>query len=227
MSGIATATKYALPEYASAIEALPENSSLALYGFSWKDYETLLQTYDGVRSLHVSYDNGKVEIMPLSFEHEFYGRFLEQLVGLFSRICRRKVIHLGSATLKRQSKLKGVEPDASFYIQSCVIIGNKIRLDLEIDPPPDVIVEIDIHNESLSRFSIYAALGIPEIWHYDEKHLTIYHLQQGQYVPVPASPALPLLTGAVLTEFLTRCKDEDQYDTLLAFEEWLRAQPPQ
>jgi Uma2 family endonuclease len=222
----ATATKYALPGYASAIEALPENGTLTLYDLSWKEYENLLHEYDGVHSLRVSYDDGKVQIMPLSPVHEFYTRFLEQLVGLFSRFCRRKVIHFGSATMKRQSLLKGVEPDASFYIQSCVIIGKKIDLDLEIDPPPDLIIEVDIHNESLSRFPIYAALGVGEIWHYDETRLTIYQLQQGQYVAVPASPALPLLTSAVLTEFLTRCKDEDQYDTLLAFEDWLRSQQP-
>ena len=219
---VGTATEYAL-----AIDTLPVNGALMLYDLSWGDYEKLLQQFGEAPGFRVSYDKGKVQIMPVSFAHEYYAEFLKQLVGLFSRWHRLKVLHFGSATLKRQSKLKGVEPDASFYIQSAAFIGSKINLDLEFDPPPDVIVEVDIHHESLTRFPIYASLGIGEIWHYDDQRLTIYCLQQNQYVARPASRALPMLTSAVLTEFLTRSKSEDQYDTLLAFEEWLRAQPPQ
>jgi Uma2 family endonuclease len=220
-------TGTAATEYALAIDNLPVNSALTLYGLSWSDYEKLLQQFGEAPGFRVSYDKGKVQIMPVSFAHEYYAEFLKRVVERLSFMARTKIIFLGSATLKRQSKLKGVEPDASFYIQSASVIGNKINLDLESDPPPDVIVEVDIHHESLSRFPIYASLGIGEIWHYDDQLLTIYCLQQNQYLARPASRALPMLTSAVLTEFLTRSKSEDQYDTLLAFEEWLRAQPLQ
>lgn len=219
---VGTATEYAL-----AIDTLPVNGALMLYDLSWGDYEKLLQQFGEAPGFRVSYDAGKVQIMPVSFAHEYYAEFLKRVVERLSFMARTKILFFGSATLKRQSKLKGVEPDASFYIQSAAVIGNKINLDLEHDPPPDVIVEVDIHHESLSRFPIYASLGIGEIWHYDDQLLTIYCLQQNQYVARPASRALPMLTSAVLTEFLTLSKSEDQYDTLLAFEEWLRAQQPQ
>ena len=85
------------------------------------------------------------------------------------------------------------------------------------------MVEIDLHHDSISKFPIYAAFGVPELWRYDGDTLTIYQLREGKYVASAASPSLPLLTGAVLTEFLARSPKEDQYDILLAFEEWLKA----
>ena len=93
-----------------------------------------------------------------------------------------------------------------------------------IDPPPDVVLEVDIHHESISRFHIYEGLDVPELWHYDEQKLTIYHLQEGRYEVARNSRAFPILTGEVLTEFLTRSQTDGQDETLLAFEDWLRAQ---
>src|SRR6266516_1169775 len=92
-------------------------------------------------------------------------------------------------------------------------------------PPPDMVVEVDVHHESLSKFPIYAALNVPEIWHYDGQALTIYHFRQDPYIRAESSLALPLLTGSTLTEFLSRSSGEDQYEILLTFESWLEAHP--
>ena len=162
--------------------------------------------------------------MTLSFKHEYYGDFIKRLVDRLHYVFRIKVIFFGSATLKRQRRLKGAEPDACFYVQNAPIIGHKINLDLRIDPPPDVVLEVDIHHESISRFHIYEGLDVPELWHYDEQKLTIYHLQEGRYEVAGNSRAFPILTGEVLTEFLTRSQTDGQDETLLAFEDWLRAQ---
>ena len=107
-------------------------------------------------------------------------------------------------------------------MQSTSIIGNKINLDLRVDPPPDVVLEVDIHHESLSLFHIYEGLGVPELWHYDETKLTMYQLQEGRYEVIETSIAFPILTSEILTEFLTRSQSEGQNETLEAFEEWLR-----
>jgi len=127
--------------------------------------------------------------------------------------------------MKKRRRRQGLEPDGCFYVQTAAAIGNKLRLDFESDPPPDIALEVDLHHESVSKFPIYAALGIHEIWRYDGHSLIIYHLQEGQYVPADASLALPMLTSKVLTEFLARVRREDQYDILLAFESWLQDQP--
>ncbi len=127
--------------------------------------------------------------------------------------------------MRKEKRRKGLEPDACFYVQSAPLIGNRMQLDFTSDPPPDIAVEIDVHHESLSKFSIYAALGVPEIWHYDGKLLTIHYLQQDAYVTAETSRALPLLSSHILTEFLTHLREEGEFQTILAFDEWLQTQP--
>ena len=123
--------------------------------------------------------------------------------------------------MKHSRWRKGSEPDACFYVQSASRIGNRVLLDFTNDPPPDIVVEIDINHDSLSKFPIYTALGVSEIWRYDGQTLVIHLLEHNQYVTSDASLALPMLTGRVLNEFLSRSRSEDQYETLLAFETWL------
>jgi Uma2 family endonuclease len=126
--------------------------------------------------------------------------------------------------MKKPQRAKGTEPDACFYVQTASLIGNRIDLDFASDPPPDVAVEVDLGHESTSKFSIYAALGVPEIWLFDGQQLSIHLLDRGEYVGVEQSLALPVLTAGVLTEFLTRLPKQGEFQTLLSFDEWLRSQ---
>jgi Uma2 family endonuclease len=206
------------------IERMPADSVLTQHDVSWDEYEELLDAVGEASGLRISYDDGTLQIMTLSFKHEKYVRTIERLVDLLSLRLRIKVLFYGSATMKKGRKRKGVEPDACFYVEKADLVGTKDEIDLNTDPPPDVVVEIDLHHESMSKFPIYAALGVPEIWRYEGQALTIHHLREGQYVASEASLSLPLFTSAVLTEFLARIPKQDQYDILLAFEEWLNAQ---
>jgi Uma2 family endonuclease len=206
------------------IERLPPDGLLTQHGFTWDEYEELLHVLGDSRRRRVSYNDGTLQIMSPSQKHENWARLIERLVGALSLRLRIRVLSYGSSTIKKQRKQKGVEPDGCFYVQNATLVGTKEEIDFNVDPPPDVAVEIDLHHESLSKFPIYAALGVPEIWRYDGNSLTIYYLRDEQYVPTEASLALPLLTGGVLTEFLARSPKQDQYDILLAFEEWLNLQ---
>ncbi len=206
------------------IARMPADSVLIQHGVSWNDYEELLRTVGEAPGLHVSFDEGTLQIMSPSSKHEQCAILIERLVDLLSIRRRIKVLFYGSTTIKKQSQQKGAEPDACFYVQTADLVGTKEQINFETDPPPNVVVEIDIHHESISKFPIYAAFGVPELWRYDGETLTIYHLRDRQYVPSDASQALPILTSAVLTEFLARSPKEDQYDVVLAFEEWLKGQ---
>ena len=209
-------------DYLELIEKLPENGILTLHGVSWEEFENLVQAVGEAPNLRIAYDQGKMQIMTISFKHEYYACVLNRLVDRLKHNFRIKTVFFGAATLKRNPR--GIEPDACFYVQSTSIIGNKINLDLRLDPPPDVVLEVDIHHESFSRFHIYEGLGVPELWHYDEQKLTIYHLQEERYEAVTQSLAFPILTDEVLTKFLAQSQNEGQDETLLAFEEWLRGQ---
>jgi Uma2 family endonuclease len=206
------------------IERMPSESVLTQHGVSWDEYEELLETVGDASGLRISYDDGRLQIMTLSQRHERYSTLIGRMVDRVSRLLRIKILFYGSATMRKQRKKKGVEPDACFYVQNATLVGTKDEIDFNVDPPPDVVVEVDLHHESLSKFPIYAALGVPEVWRYDGDSLTIYQLRDEQYVASEASLSLPLFTGAVLTDFLARSPKQDQYDILLAFEDWLKTQ---
>ena len=207
--------------YPEVIDQLPAGSTLVLHDISWDEYEELLEAVGEANYLHISYDEGTLQIRTLSALHESYQFLISHLVNLLSVRLRIKVLCFGSATMRKKAKQKGVEPDLSFYVQTAAAIGSRTDLDFSVDPPPDIVVEIDLQHPSLSKFTIYAALGVPEIWRYDGKSLTVYYLAGESYVPTPSSFALPVLTSDTLTEFLARSQHEDQYETVLAFEKWL------
>ena len=213
-------------EIVDIIDRMPPDGVIIQHGVGWNDYEEVLDAVGEAHGLRISYDEGTLQVMTLSSRHERYTWLIGQLVGVLSTRRRIRVLYYGSSTMKKQRKQKGVEPDACFYVQNAQLVGTKDEIDFSTNPPPDIAVEVDLHRDSISKFSIYAGLGVPEIWRYDGNSLTIYHLREGQYQPSEASQALPLITGTVLTEFLARTSNEDQYDILIAFEDWLKTQQP-
>ena len=167
--------------------------------------------------------------MTISSEHEKYAFFINSLTTVIKLRLRIDILAFGSATMRKRKRKKGNEPDACFYVQSAALIGNRIQLDFEIDPPPDIAVEIDVHHDSRSKFPIYAALGVPEIWRYDGRVMTIYHVaeaareSESAYIAQDASTALPMLTATILTEMIERMRTDGELSALLAFDEWLQS----
>jgi Uma2 family endonuclease len=196
-----------------------------VHNASWDDYEALLIAAGEAPGLRISYDEGVLQIMTLSSEHEGYARLLEKLVDRLSARRRIRILSFGSMTMKRKDRDRGTEPDACFYVQRASVLGTKTRIDITRDPPPDIAVEIDVHQDSQRKLPLYAALAIPEIWRYDGRAVTIHRLEGGNYVPVPVSVALPVLDADTLARFLNLLSTQDQYDVLLAFEEWLDSAP--
>ena len=99
----------------------------------------------------------------------------------------------------------------------------KRSLDFNVDPPPDIVVEIDLTNASQPKFPIYATLGVPEIWRYDGEQAYIYQLTGQAYAEVNDSLAFPSLTAAALTDFIAQSKTQGQTAALLASREWWRS----
>ena len=176
--------------YLEAIEHLPEGAILVVPGVSWEEYEELLGDLGARPGVHVSYDQGRLEIMSPLREHEKCKEFISDLARAFAEENNFTLEKFGSTTWKRRRLKKGTEPDACFYLATAARIMGKRKIDLDSDPPPDVAVEIDTTNESRAKFSIYAALGIPEIWRYDGRQVEIYNLKGGSYVRTNASDFL-------------------------------------
>jgi Uma2 family endonuclease len=211
-------------DYLEAIEHLPEGAMLRLERITWNEYEQMLEEMDEHPGMRVSYDEGRVEIMSPTTEHEEYKDFIYSMVRDLSKELGIKLETRGSATYKQKQFLKGAEPDCSFYVQNASSIIGKRHIDLSVDPPPDVIVEIDITSESLGKFPIYAAFGVPEIWRYDGEHAQIYHLVNQSYVEAARSLAFACLTAQALTDFIEQSKTEGQSAALTSFRQWVRTE---
>lgn len=132
----------------------------------------------------------------------------------------------GSATWKKKHQAVGLEPDACYYVANAGRIIGRRLIDLETDPPPALAIEIDSTNESLSKFAIYSALGVCEIWRYDvrKNRLVMYELRGDQYAQIPISRSFPILTDRVIGRFIDESKTAGEKAAISAFRDWLRTQ---
>ena len=187
----------------------PPEQRIVLHNVSWETYERILAENIDNSSPRFTYNRGELEIMSPSSEHEWYNRLLSDLVKLLARELRIDLLDLGSTTFKRQEAEQGFEPDSCFYIKNVRQMRGKTRIDLTVDPPSDIIIEIVITHPSISKFPICAAFGVPEIWTYDGKQLTMYVLGDSKYTENPTSKILPDFAARHLQEFLELGKSLD------------------
>jgi Uma2 family endonuclease len=185
-------------EYRQTIDLLPPGARLILQSVSWEQYESLLQELDDRPGVRVSYNEGQLEIVSPLREHERYKEFVSQLVRVLADELDITLEPFGSTTWKRRELRKGVEPDTCFYVANARRVIGKRRGGSHSDPPPDIVVEIDTTNKSLSKFPIYAALGVPEIWRYDGTRVQMFKLKHSIYIEIDASRFLPLDCASLL-----------------------------
>jgi Uma2 family endonuclease len=206
-----------------AVEHLPQGSVLTLEQVPWEAYEEVLEKLQEWPGLRTTYDAGRLDVVTTSQEHERRKEFISLLVWTLADALNIEVEAVGGATQKRKRDLRGTEPDASFYIGHLERTIGRRELNLTIDAPPDLVVEIDKSNQSLRKFPIYAAFGVPEIWRYflRQKKAGIYHLAGETYVEIPASRFFPILISSVLSEFAERSASEGQMAAIKAFRRWI------
>ncbi len=116
---------------------------------------------------------------------------------------------------------QGIEPDNCFYIQNEAKVRGKNRLDLTIDPPPDLVLEIDV--TSRTHPEIYASLGGPELWRFEEGNLHINVLEKGIYQEVEWSPNFPKLPLKLkIPDYLKQVKTRGRNQTMTVFRNWVK-----
>ena len=195
---------------------------IILHGVSWETYEQLLSDFQDSHAAHFTYDRGVLEIMVLSFKHETVNRTLAHLVSVIAEELQIDTISAGSTTFKRQDLAKGFEPDSCFYIQNEGRISGKAEIDLDTDPPPDLIIEIDISSSSLNKFPVYAHIGVPEVWRYDGTRVVFFVLAGENYEAAEESRALPALTSAMATELLDASAEVKSTAWVHRVRQWVR-----
>ena len=204
---------------------LAAEERFVLHNVTWETYEQLLKNYESFSAPRFTYDQGDLEIMSPSIPHEAASDILRLLVNVICEERELDVRGLGSTTHKRADLLKGVEPDGCFYIQNVEAITGVEDLDLTIHPPADLVIETDISSPSVPRFPIYAALGVPEIWHFQNGEVRFFGLREGQYIRLTNSLALPGIPSDVVTGFVNEAGAMKRPQWLREVREWIRSVP--
>ena len=202
---------------------IPPGHKIFLEDVTWQEFESILEDLGEYRGSRVAYDSRVLEIITPLPEHETSKLFITNFVEILLEELDIDFYPLGSTTFKNKDMLKGIEPDNCFYIQNEAAVRGKDRLDLSIDPPPDLALEIDV--TSRTHQSIYAALGVCELWRFDQGQLQILVLREGRYVESAFSfifPNLPLFE--VIPRYLKQIKTAGRNSTMRAFRTWVREQ---
>jgi len=173
-----------------------------LDNISWGTYQRLMEERGERPKPRYAYDRGRLEIMVSSYEHENLKHDLATLVEVIAEELGIDIVGAASTTFQREDLAQGFEPDASFYLQQATRIRGKKRIDLDTDPAPELVIEIDITHPSLNKFPIFAGLGIPEVWRYHKKALTIFRLEGETYRAQEASEIFPGVTSADSTRLI-------------------------
>ncbi|MCY7333618.1 MAG: Uma2 family endonuclease [Pseudanabaena sp. CAN_BIN31] len=201
------------------------NRNAVLTNISWQTYQALLADISDHRATLLTYDRGTLEIkMPLEL-HEAINRILERIIVALTEELGLDIKSFGSTIFNRQDLQIGIEPDSCFYIQNAHLI-RRFQIDLEIDPPPDLVVEVDIHSSSTRRLPIYQKLGVPELWQYSRMGIKIYHLQvdKDKYTEQQYSSTFPMISGEVLEDLLAKSETMGENQLIREFKQWIQQQ---
>lgn len=192
-----------------------------LHDVGWEGYQTLLKMIAD-RPIRLTYDRGSVELMAPLLVHEHYGNRLGFMIEAITEELDIPRVGCGSTTFNREDLERGLEPDECYYIGNTERVVGKKRIDLTVDPPPDLAIEVEISRSVLNRLGIYAGLRVGEVWRYDGKALTVLLLgADGTYQSSPTSALFPFLPMDEIARFLL---DDDLEDTRWgkAFRTWVR-----
>ncbi|HEX8846157.1 MAG TPA: Uma2 family endonuclease [Pyrinomonadaceae bacterium] len=173
------------------------------YGVSWDAYLQLLEELGDDRNVRLTFNRGVLEIMSPKRLHEQITRLIDMVVTLLAFELGLNVDNCGAMTLRVAAAQRGGEPDSCFYIANEAAVRGVEEIDLQVHPPPDIVLEVDITGPSLDKFGLYLATRIPEVWRYDGAHMSFHALTGDRYETTPNSLCFPHLTASMLERYLT------------------------
>lgn len=201
-----------------------EGSRLVLYDIRWDTYEKLLELFAESSQLKMTYYKGILELMSPLPEHEIRSWNLGRLVVVLTEELGLEIVGLKSSTWRSQPKAVGAEADECFYIQNEAKIRTKLKIDLAVDPPPDLVIEIDITSNSIDKLMVYAELRVPEFWRYRNEKLMIYVLTESGYQKSEHSLAFGDFPVKELPHFMQLDAEKGENARMREFREWVRMQ---
>lgn len=214
----------AAPEPKSAQQPIGEQR-VVLRGLSWEAYLQILDALPQSRGSRLTYDDGVLEITVPLEDHEFAGRLIECFIRTLVELIGLRMKTMGSTTLNYPRFKKAAEPDNAYYIQNQPLVKGR-NVDLSQDPPPDLVVEVDITHTDIAKNQFYASLAVPEFWRFNGKLWRIYQLQEGVYIEVAVSPTFPQVPKEWLYTFLEQAKEDEIQAVQSLRSKWQREMTP-
>ena len=188
----------------------------------WHSFKQIQQLLTERTRARFIYDDGVLEItMPLE-SHERFARLIELFIRILVVELGMKIKTMGSTTLDREDLLKSAEPDNGYYIQNYALVADH-EIDLEHDPAPDLVVEVDITHTDINKNRLYASMGVPEFWRFNGQMWKVLCLVDGAYVERDRSPTFPLVKKTDLYQFLEGAL-LDEVSAEINFRQWVQQQ---
>jgi Uma2 family endonuclease len=166
---------------------------------TWQDYQLLYQQRGDASLPRLKYRTGEVLLMAPLPRHGRDASLIADIIKVLLDHRQREYDAFTPVTMELP-EASGIEPDYCFYIDHWPAISGKERIDWRVDPPPDLVLEIDV--TSYSDVRDYLPYHVPEVWLFRNQELLIYQLQGAEYVPHTASRYFHELN---LPEIIARC----------------------
>jgi Uma2 family endonuclease len=196
---------------------------LVLYGVSWPEYTRMLRAFAERPGHHMTYDRGVLEIMSPLFEHEIDVDLLGRFVVVLTEELDLPLQAGRCTTFRRRSMRRGLEADHSWWIAHAPQMRGKRTIDLRVDPPPDLVIEVYVSRRAINRMAIYARLRVPEVWVIVKTTLTFQVLQpDGKYAEQAHSVAFPQFAAADLMAYLALRGQYDENEVVRRFRAFVR-----
>ncbi len=213
----------AVAEVASRSLAV-ESEVVALPRVAWETYERLLADDEERRIPRLTYDRGVLEAVSPSLPHDEDALTITRLVDIVAANLGVPIRSVGGTTFRRRDLERGFEADASFYIQRAPAIRGRRQVDLSVDPPPDLVLEMEVSRSAVDKLGVFAAMGVPEVWRSDGQRVTILLLEGEGYRESASSLSLPALTAKQAAAFLALSRELLSPDWFHAVSDWARGQ---
>lgn len=194
-----------------------------LHNVRWETYEALLADHLDSPWPRFVFDEGTLEIMTPSSKHDRVGMHVQKFIDIVAEEWGMDTLNVGHATMRRRDLRKGFEADASIYLQNSERVRPRDEIDLNVDPPPDLVLEVEVSRSALDKLAIYARIGVSEVWRCDPQVAVFDILQGEKYSESSTSSVLPGVTTQILMEFVHSAWEVRSLDWIHSVREWARA----
>ncbi len=193
-----------------------------LYGVAWQDYLKLLDATPDLYLRH-TYDRGTLEMMmsPRK-EHDWVASLVARMIEALALAQDIPIQSIGSTTLRAAKGGRGLQPDKAYYLAHEPEVRCKETYEPEKNPPPDLVIEVDVTKTSIPRMPVFAKIGVPEIWRCKRDQVRFYRLAKTKYEAVARSVAFPFLEPADLMCFVNRRAEIGENGAVREFVKWAK-----